>query len=505
MRWVAGMLFLVCAQAGMLRAAVVQGVVLDEETGFPLARTQIVLTSLSNPLGATQGSVVPVRTGERGSFSILSVRPGWYLLRATRRGYAATEAGQSRPGLPGKPFEISDNNQSPYVQISMRRLAAITGSVVDENNIGIPDLPVYIYTAKKPISRIADGKTDDRGNFRVGGLDPGTYVVRSGAGALEDDTTFIPSFHRYGAELSNAVTVRVKLGETAPDAVIHPVKGRLFELSGTLVGRGASTVQLTLITETERRVISSGLGAFVARGVPSGPAALLSEGPGCGGYQRIVVDRDQVGITAVCAPLDQPVVELFVDGARPPVRYPLMARRVDLDGTSPVRTLAARDTITPGLWEFSMQPGPDYYVASIAGRNGGRLRAESDTALRPDAGGGGWFGIDVGPNPMLITVTLSQRTASIAGTVQTHGHVVIGAPVYLELYDPGLPNAKLRSWNVRTGIDGKYRFEGLAPGKYRMLSSFDFDPNDAYVMDRAPGVVLREGDSAVEALEMILP
>ena len=174
-RCLAAILFSVCAQA-----AVVQGVVLDEEAGFPLARTQIALT----PLSVTSGSMAPVRTGERGSFSILSVRPGWYVLRATRRGYAVTEAGQSRPGLPGKPFEITDNYQAPFVQLSMRRLAAITGTVVDENNIGIPDWPVYIYTAKKPINRIADGKTDDRGNFRVGGLDPGTYVVRSGAGSL---------------------------------------------------------------------------------------------------------------------------------------------------------------------------------------------------------------------------------------------------------------------------------------------------------------------------------
>jgi hypothetical protein len=474
--------------------------VLDEETGYPLARTQVALT----PLTGTQAGVLPVRTGERGSFSILSVRPGWYLLRASRRGYAVTEAGQSRPGLPGKPFEIADNNQSPFVQISMRRLAAITGSVVDENNIGIPDWPVYIYTAKKPISRIAEARTDDRGGFRVGGLDPGSYVVRSGAGSLEDDSTLVPSFHRYGTELFNAVTVRVKLGDTAPEAVIHPVKGRLFDLNGTLIARAAGAVQLTLITETERRVIGSSTGAFSARGVPPGPAALLAEGQGCGGYQRITVDRDHAALTVVCAPLNPPSIDLFVDGARPTARYPLMARRVDLDGTGPVRTLAARDTITPGLWEFSMQPGPDYYVVSIAGRTGGRLRAESDGVPRGDPTAAGWFAIDVG-NFMQISVTLSQKTASIAGTVSTRGHAVIGAPVYLELYDPSLSDQKLRSWNGRTGIDGKYRFEGLGPGRYRMLSSFDFDPNDPYVMDRAPALVLREGDNAMEGLEMILP
>jgi hypothetical protein len=174
-----------------------------------------------------------------------------------------------------------------------------------------------------------------------------------------------------------------------------------------------------------------------------------------------------------------------------------MGRRVDLDGTGPVRTINTRETITPGQWEFSMQPGPDYYVVSITSNRNPRARTEKDGAT-------GWFAIDL-VNPVQIAVRLSQRTASIAGPVTTAGHPVIGAPVYLELYDPNLSDQKLRSWNGRTGVDGNYKFDGLAPGSYRMLSSFDFDPNDPYVMDRAPGLVLREGDNAVEALEMILP
>ena len=63
-------------------------------------------------------------------------------------------------------------------------------------------------------------------------------------------------------------------------------------------------------------------------------------------------------------------------------------------------------------------------------------------------------------------------------TVTVHGSPVIGAPGYLELYDPSLSEQKLRSWNARTGVDGKYKFDALAPGRYRMLSSFEIDPND---------------------------
>jgi hypothetical protein len=84
-----------------VQAAVVQGVVLDDETGYPLARAQITLT----PLPGTQATGVAIRSGDRGSFTILSVRPGWYVLRTARLGFAPVEAERMRPGRPRRPLK----------------------------------------------------------------------------------------------------------------------------------------------------------------------------------------------------------------------------------------------------------------------------------------------------------------------------------------------------------------------------------------------------------------
>ena len=81
---------------GLARGAVLQGVVLDEDTGNPLARTSVTLT----PLAGTDARSLTIRTGDRGSFSMLSVRAGWYVLKTSRKGYADAEAGQLRPGRP---------------------------------------------------------------------------------------------------------------------------------------------------------------------------------------------------------------------------------------------------------------------------------------------------------------------------------------------------------------------------------------------------------------------
>src|SRR6185437_10371710 len=152
-------------------AATVQGVIFDEETQNPMARTHVALI----PLPGTSGTSAMQLTNERGQYSFPNVKAGWYLVRASRVGYEKTEFGQARPGLPGTPFEITDQSANDdYHQIVMRRQAAITGSVVDDNAIGIPDWNINVYTAQPPIRRVAESLTNDRGEFRIGELEPGT-------------------------------------------------------------------------------------------------------------------------------------------------------------------------------------------------------------------------------------------------------------------------------------------------------------------------------------------
>ncbi|HVW08135.1 MAG TPA: carboxypeptidase regulatory-like domain-containing protein, partial [Bryobacteraceae bacterium] len=189
------------ALAAALSAATVQGVIFDEETTNPIARSQVTLV----PLPGTKAGSVTVLADEHGRYTFSSVAPGWYIVRVSRIGFETGEFGQLRPGLPGKPFEVKDDSpDSELRQILMRRQAAISGSVVDDNSIGIPDWVVSVYTARPPIKRIAEAKTNDRGEFRVGELERGTYIVRAGGGELEDDSTLVPAYYKYGTTLAGA-------------------------------------------------------------------------------------------------------------------------------------------------------------------------------------------------------------------------------------------------------------------------------------------------------------
>jgi len=464
-------------------AATVQGAIFDQETSNPLARATVTLT----PLPGTTGPVVSQIADEHGHYSFTNVPPGWYLVRVSRIGYAVGEYGQSRPGLPGVPFQVTgaDAANSESHQIVMRRQAAITGTVVDDNSIGIAGWPLNVYTARQPIRRIAQGTADDRGNFRIGELEPGAYIVRSGGGGLEDASTLVPSYYRFGTSVQTAEPVRVRLGETQNFVVIHTVEGRLFEVSGDLTAPDKKNVKLTLITDTGRRIVATEGGPFTATAVPPGLAALLAEGPGCAGYRQIMVDRNMTtGVN--CAPLSPPVIVGDTD-------YPLIARRLDLDGPGPESALSPGLLLTPGPLEFTVRPGPSHYLAAI--------QVDGDKSPPPPAIEG-WFSIIIDNAPRL-RVTLSAKAASVSGVVTSASTPIIGAPVFLQLVNPEAPELALQSWTARADAQGNFTFTGLAPGAYRLMSSYDVDFDDPLARSKAAVLTLHEGDVVTQPLEMI--
>ncbi len=475
-------LFLLTLKAS---AAVLQGIVLDEDTGNPLGRTSVTLT----PLTGNNASVLTIRANERGSFTMLSVRAGWYILKTTRKGYADAEAGQFRAGRPGTPFEVLPDTQSTFFQIRMKRLAAVTGTLLDENSVGLPDLPVHVYTATKPVRRVAEGITDDRGIFRVGGLEAGRYMVRSGPGQLEDASGVVPTYYKFGTTLETAEPITLRLGETAQDVVIRPQNGRLFSISGILTAPG--TARLTLITDTGRRLVTGAAGPFETSNIPPGPVELVAEGTGCGSYSKFIVDRDMRDLRIPCNTLYRPTVDFLTDRGKASTTYPILARRVDLDGASTVRIFNPTDFILPGHYELTVRTAAKHYTQSMRVTFG----------MSPVTTDDGWFGMDFG-NQVRLAITLADTPATIAGQVTVSRQPVAGAVVYLEWFNPDAREQRLQLFTARSDHTGRYSFTGLPPGRYRLLSGFDFDPKDPNGMRDAKVVRVQDSETAVADLEM---
>jgi hypothetical protein len=471
---------LCCWAAHAAVAAVIRGVVLDHATSRPLARSLVTL----RPVDGVGGKTQTVRADRTGQFAF-SVSAGMYLLRATRDGFAPFQYGQKEWKSAGKPMSV-EKDGSLFLDIRLRRYAAISGTVLDENEIGIPDQKVIAYPARQPLKIAATATTDDRGIYRIHGLEPGTYYVRTGAKQLEDNSGLLPTFHKETLAVDQSTTVDVDLDRQADDIDIRPLPGKLFRINGKVLVSPPVPVSVSLISDVGR-VQTKTNGAFLFDHIAPGNYQLIAEGDDPFGrgklaaYQEVSVDRDMELQVPVTAWRETEFRMEDEKGNRlEPANATITARRKDLDGGGRPEVLKLANgaaALGPGRWEMSVVPPAGYYAVELTGSYGmpdlqsGRADGWNEVYLR---GSGA------------IMIKLSSHPASIHGVVNGEGQSPApGAPVYLEGFDKDTRKRLGELRTTRTDVRGQYRFNGLAPGLYRILGTFEYEKPDSDSMEAA--------------------
>ncbi len=148
--------------AEALHGAVIRGTVVENQSGRQLARALVTL----EPWAGTNGPPRSVRTNIRGVFQFPPVPAGTYVLTAAKTGFASFQYGQKRWKSAGIPVVASDDD-SPLFTIRLPRFGAITGTVLDENDVGLPEYDVVAYrnsarngrTSGPPIAFTSRGTT----------------------------------------------------------------------------------------------------------------------------------------------------------------------------------------------------------------------------------------------------------------------------------------------------------------------------------------------------------
>jgi len=157
----------------------------------------------------------------------------------------------------------------------------------------------------------------------------------------------------------------------------------------------------------------------------------------------------------------------------------VLARRKDLAGVWPQQTLSLvnnRASLSPGRWELSFTPPPGLYVSGFSGPHSEAASTRAD----------GWNEIAlIGVAFGQVRFSLSRGPGSLHGIVKALGDAVVGAPVYLEAYDPDSRRRLTDLRSTRTDLRGGYRFDGLPPGTYRVLATFEYQAPDTAAMDLA--------------------
>jgi carboxypeptidase family protein len=158
--------------------AIIRGRVVADQPGarqaIPYARVSI----------APAGVAEPVFADGEGGFQFTGLAGGRYTLTSEKTGYARTRYGATNDLEPPFAIDITDAAAVDRIEIRMPKGAAVTGRIVDD--LGEPVVGVMISAGQ--VERIGnhdrlvtisrpDSTTNDRGDYRIGGLPAGRYYV----------------------------------------------------------------------------------------------------------------------------------------------------------------------------------------------------------------------------------------------------------------------------------------------------------------------------------------
>ena len=151
--------------------------------------------------------------------------------------FLSVSYGQKKPGRPGTPIQLLDG-QRMTVTMPMFRMSAISGLVIGEDGepVMYATVQVYRYDMSSGVRRAqpaGGGQTDDRGQYRIYGLQPGEYVVAATA-----NSSMLAQVERVQAEraaFTAAVAAAARSGGSGRSgsvSVTMPVPGNLDSPAG---------------------------------------------------------------------------------------------------------------------------------------------------------------------------------------------------------------------------------------------------------------------------------
>ena len=461
--------FCLALLASSVEAAVLRGVVADFLTGKPIARARVTI----EVAGSTQAPTPPqILTDPNGQFVISQLSPGTYVVSAEKKGFVRSRFGQRQWNSPGTPI-VLENDTLFSADLKLHRPGAVMGEIVDENNLGLSGVAVYAWKSSRTLKLVASSETDDRGFFRIAGLPPGRYLIGTGAKELEDRQGLLPTFLGGVTQAAEATPVDVKLDQEITKLTIRPRNGRLCNLSGTLHGGPSGKVILYSGTGKHEISVDAG-GQFSINQLAPGAYELLAEsGSGAGllaaqAHVNLSKEKESASLQLVPAPHLQVRCESAAGRFTAMQGVAIFVRRREESDPSRSQRIACGESLPllPGSWEFAASAPPDMYVAEV--RNAVATGNAYDVRL------------DLGQSRE-VTVVFASQPGTLSGKVTTSdGQSAIGAPVFLNGLETDLRSRQGGVRMVRSDEKGEYRFSGLAPGRYEIISSFDVqDPGEA--------------------------
>jgi hypothetical protein len=484
------------------------------------------------PVGA--GNVVTVRSDSEGAYEITQLPAGRYRVTVRRPGFIRWSYGQVDAMQSGRVLVLRANTQARKIDVTLPRSGVVSGTVTDRFGVPVEGVLLQLLEpravgGRQQLVAVAGitAKSDDLGQYRLAGVDPGSYYVRAidetppGAPPLVDSpgrSTFHPGHDTPEAAL--ALPVDVGLDAAGTDIVFAPgpsarVSGEVFDSQGK-----PFTGDMTLATSSrnvspllESRSIQATDGRFEFLGVPPGDyviqaveststfnvASRLSRSSGtAAGLTAAQTETTSFGVAfvTVTSAADDPAPMSIAMSRGHTIRAQIAFNGSGLSTDSFTPTLVA----VPADLDFTPRAGtPRPAVRALDDGTFEITNVVGPFRLALSAGGDGeWWlkrvkvdGVDVKDDPVTLShiapddteldVVVARNAATIGGRVVTASRQPVGSGSVL-VFSTNPDDWYERSRYVRTaeaGENGQFTVGGLAPGDYWMVA-LDIAPPPAY-------------------------
>jgi hypothetical protein len=482
------------------------------------------------PTGA--GRTLSSETDDSGRFSIVGAEPGEYTLEAHRDGYLTASRAYRGKIRMSRVFALYSGNELRDITFRLEPWGAVEGRVHFDDGEPAYAVPVVAYQkiygrGRLQYRQAGGSQTNDRGEYRIAGLTPGSYVIAAlynrpvrpknpdddPNAAPATELSYATTFYTSGQRLADAVAVKLESGSLDAQgldiflSVVRSVRVTM-RVTDTCTGGLATkaTVQLYRMDDSGAPVVPVNAdietvnGKVYVRGLGTGQylvTATSDPPPGCAGPLR-----DRRLLTVAEFPVEG--IELAV---APPVTAKFLVSADDTIYSSEELSaftfhLEARSGLPGGLILLDQKSNAaNEYFALIDSEETYDLfldRKMPDAYLK---------------SPLRVSdsapIMIGTHGATLTGTVVTDGarKPLAGASVTL-VPDPAKDRFQ-RYAEVQTNTLGMFGLRGIAPGRYIVIPWVDAPPCDFQNWDgleacRRFGTSVEFNESEPKNMELVL-
>jgi uncharacterized protein (DUF2141 family) len=481
----------------------ISGLVVKQGTNEPLKSARVQLRSAGDADISTT-----IVTDTAGAFEFKGIKPGRYDLEVFHIGFVSQQYGQRTPSQPGAILTLAPGQNVHDLLFRLVPTAVISGRVQNEDGEPLPWANVTAHrqvydNGKRTFTPKQNVATNDRGEYRLFDLPPGTYLVSAtfhpgnngNRGFVKQDfeaeKTYVPIFYPSSTNSAKAEKITVRAGEEVPsidfilqEVLAYRVRGHVVYAGITPPGRkNAQTMAQLTPRDAENDVIDYSRGdrsfvkadgSFELLGVLPGAYALTAQMFG-ENERHFAAQKIDVGNANVDG------LQIILTPGTP------IAGHVHWDGSSGLQNLdihlvlhnvesemfygGSATVLADGSFNFrevndgtyrviSLGLCPDCYLANVS--YGGFDSAQAEIKVRH-------------ATDSSLEITYSSRGARVQGTVSdSDGLPSAGVSVVLVPDVTQRGDTRLYK-SAQTDQRGQFIIRGIKPGDYKLFSWQDVE------------------------------